>query len=75
MRYIEINGGLKVHITEEEDQLYSRVIEERMIEKSVLTEREREIAKKLVSRGIFDRTKVDNSWSYSVNSLKRIERN
>jgi len=75
MRYIDIQGGLRTHITEEEDQLYSRVKQEKVIEKSTLSERERVIAKQLVSRGIFERNKVDNGWSYSVNSIECMERN
>lgn len=75
MRYVDITGGFRVHITEEEDELYSRVKEKRVIKKASLNEREREVARRLVSRGVFDRKKIDNEWQYSVNSLKYIERN
>jgi len=74
MRYIEINGGINVPLNEEEDILVNKIKEETKLTKESLGEREREVARRLVSRGILEHEKIDNEWSYSVNLLKRVER-
>lgn len=75
MRFIEVTGGLNMPVSEEEQQLIEKVGKTNNINKKKLTEREQELARKLVSRGILDRKQIDKEYHFSVNLLELVERN
>jgi hypothetical protein len=72
MRFIEILGGLQAPITNEEDTLVNKIIQERSMPKKKLDEREQEIARKLTSRGILKRVKIEGDTFYKINSLEQV---
>ena len=75
MRFREIRGGFQVPVSNEEHRLLERIEETGMIERSQLDERELELARIMVSRGILDRLKQEGSTThYVINNLEDIWR-
>jgi hypothetical protein len=72
MRFIEILGGLQAPVSNEEDALVSKIIQEQSMPKQNLDEREQEVARKLTSRGILKRIKIDGATHYKVNLLDNV---
>jgi hypothetical protein len=61
MKFIEIAGSILQPISNEENILLEKVKEyEKPLPKEVLNEREKELAKNLVNRGILTRVKKQN---------------
>jgi len=74
MKYKEIVGNLRIYISNEEDALISKIEENQFITKSSLDEREKELARLLVSKGVLNRVKRDETTTYVVNSSQDIIR-
>jgi hypothetical protein len=75
MRYYEISGGFRVSVSQEEQEIIDLFSDEKEISKADLNERQREIARLMVSRGLLNRKKSnvgavmlclndDNHWRY-----------
>lgn len=74
MRYREIAGGIRVYVSQEEDTLVQKILEAGTAQKKSLDEREQEVARKLVSRGVLNRVKANDEIAYVVNSLQDLWR-
>lgn len=71
MRFREIRGGIQIPVSSEEQGLIDIIesTEEQFVKKSQLDERQKEIARKMVSRGVLERTQRDGSMFYVVSKL------
>ena len=71
MRFREIRGGLQIPVSSEEQDLIDLIEsqEGNFIKRKDLDERQREVARKMVSRGVLDRTQRDGSLYYVVSKL------
>jgi hypothetical protein len=71
MRFREIQGGLQVPVSNEEQDLIDLIEDQEgaFIKRKELDERQREMARKMVSRGVLDRTQRDGSLYYVVSKL------
>lgn len=76
MRFREIRGGIQIPVSLEEQGLIDLIEskEGEFIKRSELDERQKELARKMVSRGVLDRTKRDGSLFYVVSKLDDIWR-
>jgi hypothetical protein len=75
MRYFEIAGGLRMPINEEEQEVLTLIQEsEHETEDSNLDERQRELARQMVSRGLLNRLHKDGKIYYEPNGLPDIWR-
>ncbi len=74
MRYHEIASGLRIALSCEEQDLLDRN-KGRPIEKDSLDEREQELARLMVSRGVLDQYPHDNHVFYHVSSVNDNWRN
>lgn len=74
MKFRDVAGGLRIYISNEEDHLISKIEESGFASKTSLDEREQEVARKLVSRGVLNRLKNDNGIMYLVNSMQELVR-
>ena len=59
MRWIDISGGLRITVNNEEYQLIEKIYDN-PLKKNELNEREQEVARILVNRGILIRVKDEN---------------
>lgn len=73
MRYFEIQGGIRMPINDEELALLEAAKEEELADET-LDERSQEVARKMVSRGLFNRQLKDGKLYYSPNSLPEVWR-
>lgn len=72
MRYHEISSGFNVPVSSEEQSIIDS-IEKGQSEKSGYSEREQEVARLMVSRGLLTRTKnKDGATAFKVSSSKDI---
>ena len=71
MRFREIRGGLQIPVSIEEQDLIDLIEsqEGNFIKRQELDERQREVARKMVSRGVLERTQRDGSLYYVVSKL------
>jgi len=71
MRFREIRGGIQIPVSIEEQGLIDLIEsqEGNFVKRSELDERQREVARKMVSRGVLDRTQRDGSLYYVVSKL------
>lgn len=71
MRFREIRGGIQIPVSSEEQGLIDLIEsqEGNFIKRSELDERQREVARKMVSRGVLERTQRDGSLYYVVSKL------
>ena len=73
MKFIEIKGGWLQPVSNEENVLMERVKgASSPLLKSQLSEREQELARNLVSRGLLTRLRIDNKLCFTVNDLEDI---
>jgi len=73
MKFIEIKGGWLQPVSNEENVLMERVKgASSPLPKSQLSEREQELARNLVSRGLLTRLRIDNKLCFTVNDLEDI---
>ncbi len=75
MRYVDTTSGVQIPISGEEQQIYDRVPQSGKdnLYKSSLDEREREVARKMVSRGVLNRRK-DDTGIYFERSCDKLSR-
>lgn len=73
MRFHEIASGLRIPLSCEEQELLDKS-EHGLIAKDDLDERDAELARLLVSRGVLDQYPQDNRVFYHVNSAMDIWR-
>jgi len=73
MRFRDISG-IQMPVSNEEDELVVKIEESESISRDDLNYREREVARKLVSRGILDRFSKDETLFYTLNSSNEIDR-
>lgn len=61
MRFVEFKPGMSVFITNEEQDLFRKIHSEGKVSKRSLTEREQEIANKLVVKNMLVRKRINDS--------------
>ena len=61
MKFAEFNPGIQTYITNEEQDPFRKISSEGKVSKRSLTEREQEIANKLVVRNLLVRKRVNDS--------------
>lgn len=74
MRFHEIMGGIKIPVYNEEQMILDKIGDD-SIANSELNEREQEVARKMVSRGLLNRFVSDGEILFYANfdpSLRRI---
>jgi len=64
MRFYEISSGVRVPVSQEEQEIIDLVTPKRRIAKSELDERQQEVARLMVSRGLLDRERDDDGHIY-----------
>ena len=71
MRFREIRGGIQLPVSGEEQDLIDLIEsqEGNFIKRKELDERQQEVARKMVSRGLLERTQRDGSLYYVVSKL------
>ena len=70
MRYLEIRGGLNIPATNEEQELLERIeASGGHIARADLNEREREVARLMVSKGHLNRYRREDQIVFEVNDL------
>ena len=74
MRYFEVMGGIRVPASVEETALIERIEANGALTRKSLNERDRELARKLVSRGILNRVSIDEETNFILNGLKDLWR-
>lgn len=75
MKFIEIAGGLLQPVSNEENILVERVRNSEIpVKKLMLSEREQELAKNLVHRGILTRISNNNEICFIINDVRDIWR-
>lgn len=76
MRFREFNGGLMLPVSLEEQAILDMIDESElhMIDRTKLSIREQEVARKMVSRGLLARRKVDETVNYIINNPKDLWR-
>lgn len=72
MRFIEIIGSLQLPLNNEEADVYDKVSssDRGMLSRETLSEREREVARKMVSRGALRRARNGDSVFYLATSIE-----
>lgn len=75
MRFIDIQGGLRIPVSQEEQTLIEHIRKHQHVLRTSLGERQRELARKMVSRGVLNRgLNEDDQVFYVVNDLEDIWR-
>lgn len=67
MRFYEISSGMRLPVNEEEQTLINRATESKRIRFEELEERDGEVARLMVSRGLLNRDQDDEGEFYTVN--------
>jgi len=75
MKTREIGGGLRVIVSEEEENLIKKIEKNNFCLKEILDEREKQLAFELTSKGILLRKKKDNKIGYKFNNVVDLYRN
>ena len=76
MRFREIRGGIQVPVSNEEQELLERIEKSSGMFRKDLNERERELARLMVSRGVLNRMRDDDKQvRYLINDLEDLWRN
>lgn len=73
MRYFEIAGGIRLQVSLEEQSLVD-LAEKEILSDASLDERDQEMARSMVSRGIFNRLEKDGELYYQLNGLEDVWR-
>lgn len=75
MKFIEITGGLMVPVSNDEMLVMEMVrSNDGPFPSRQLDERQRELARQLVHRGVLDRTRIDGRLCYVYNDIGYAER-
>lgn len=70
MKFIEIRGGMRVPVSNEEVLVTERVKQHgEPLPRRALDEREQELARQLVHRGVLDRVLIDEKIHFVYNDL------
>jgi hypothetical protein len=69
MRIIEIYGSLRVQISEEENTLREKIVLKERTYKKELSERENEVARGLVFKGVLNRLSDDEGIYFTIDEL------
>jgi hypothetical protein len=72
MRYVETTAGLRVPVSGEEQEIFDKAGDK--LYKKTLDEREKEVARKMVSRGVLNRRQDDDGSLYFVKNSKKLTR-
>lgn len=76
MRFREIRGGIQVPVSNEEQELLERIEKSSGTLRKDLNERERELARLMVSRGVLNRVRdQEQQVRYLINDLEDLWRN
>lgn len=59
MRFYEISSGLRIPVSEEEQDIINIATKEGKVDKSALDERQQEVARMMVTRGLLIRERDD----------------
>lgn len=75
MKFIEITGGLMVPVSNDEMLVMEMVRSNNgPLQRSKMDDRQRELARQLVHRGVLDRTRIDGKLCYTYNDVQYAER-
>jgi hypothetical protein len=74
MRFHEISSGYRLPVFAEEQAILDKIVDGSHLLKSSLDEREQEVARLMVSKGLLDRRKDDNGIYFVVNSAEDLWR-
>ena len=71
MKFVEIQGGISVPISNEEEMVTERVKQHgEPFPRNQLSLREQELARQLVHRGVLDRVVIDEKMHFIYNELE-----
>lgn len=75
MRYIEIKGGIRLPLSNEERRLFEEIEDKKLVQAEELDERDAELARKMTSRGALQMIEnEDETIAYAVSKLEEIWR-
>ena len=74
MRYFEITSGMRLPISAEESKILTAVEENGFAERDTMDERQAEIARQMVSRGLLLRSRVDGKVRFEPNADHNLRR-
>lgn len=60
MRFFEISSGFRLPVSEEEQSILDKAVETRRVPRSALNEREQEVARLMVTRGLLNRKRDED---------------
>jgi hypothetical protein len=66
MRFYELQSGLRLPVSNEENKFVEKLKEEGSLLEDKLDEREVELARKLCSRGVIDRFETETQYGYKI---------
>lgn len=69
MRFFEIDAGIRVWVSEEEQHILNLLAEHKALAKRKLDERQQEVCRLLVSRGVLNRVQQHGEIYYEANGL------
>lgn len=75
MKMIDVLGGMRIAISEEEYLVLDQIKEKEKIYKKNLEERDQQLAHNMVTRGVLNRFKDDKGIYYIFNDLQDLRRN
>lgn len=67
MRFFEISSGMRLPVNEEEQGLIDRAVQHRTLRVKELEERDGEVARQMLSRGLLNIDADDDGEFYTVN--------
>ena len=74
MKMIDILGGMRLAISEEEYLVIDQINQKEKVYKRSLEERDQQLAHNMVTRGVLNRFKDDKGIYYIVNELQDVRR-
>lgn len=74
MRYYEITSGMRIPVSSEESDILSMIEDAGHIFRETLDDRQKEVARQMVTRGILIRSRKDNKAVFSANSDPTLRR-
>lgn len=75
MKFMEITGGLMVPVSNDEMLVLEMVRgHDGPLPKREMNEQQQELARRLVFRGVLDRTNIDGRTCYTYNDVEYVER-
>jgi hypothetical protein len=73
MRFYELQGGIQYWLSQEEDKLFNKIHRNNnKYPLDKLNDREQEVSRKLVSRGVFNKYKYENIYYIEINNIDEI---